>query len=142
MSFVVSKGPAQRPVPAVTGLPLEGAAFQLGRAGLLVGELSTADSPDVPVGAVISTQPAADAQVAKDTKVAMVVSTGPPPVPLPGVVGRSGRDAAAALAAAGFVTNLVGTGSEDGTVTVQDPAAGTVTRPGQIVTITVGAAGG
>src|SRR5690606_29223215 len=49
----VSTGPQERPVPEVAGLALEGAAFQLGQAGLLLGAVTQIDSPDVVAGAVI-----------------------------------------------------------------------------------------
>lgn len=139
----VSSGPEQRPVPAITGLSIEGAAFQLGEAGLLIGEITRADDPAVVAGAVISSTPAPGTVVAKDTTVALVLSNGPAPVPVPDVLNTQVGPATAKLQAAGFVVDVAGrlvamgdTGK--GNVFEQSPAADSPLRPGQRVTIVVG----
>jgi eukaryotic-like serine/threonine-protein kinase len=136
--FVVSEGPVPRPVPAVSGVALAGASFQIGKAGLTIGTVTETDDPSVLVGAVVRTDPAGGTVVARDTPVNVAVSAGPPPVPLPNLVGSTADAAGAALTAAGFVPNVVYQGS--GTVATQQPVAGTPARPGSVVTVTIGGA--
>ena len=58
---------------------------------------------DDPAGLVISQSPAPGAFVSKGGDVDVVVSLGPPPVPVPVVAGQSATDAQAILTQAGFV---------------------------------------
>lgn len=139
----VSSGPDQRPVPAIVGLSIEGAAFQLGEARLTLGTVTQVDDPSVPAGAVVSATPAPGTTVAKDSEVAVVISNGPAPVPVPDVTNNLEAPATTKLEAAGFVVDvagrLVATGDTGkGNVFEQNPAAGTPLRPGQVVTIVVG----
>ncbi|MHB1139443.1 MAG: PASTA domain-containing protein [Microthrixaceae bacterium] len=139
----VSTGPQERPVPEVAGLALEGAAFQLGQAGLLLGAVTQIDSPDVVAGAVISTDPPAATSVARDTAIALVVSNGAAPIPVPDVTNHLEGPATKELEAAGFVVDVAGRllavgDAGKGNVYEQSPAAGTPLRPGQVVTIVVG----
>lgn len=141
--LVVSDGPAEREVPDVIGRSSDAAAFEMGRAGLDVGEFTLAIDPAVPLGAVISTDPPAGTVVARGTPVAMVVSVGAAPVPVPDVVNDTEDAAVGALEAAGFqvalATRLVGVGGDGlGAVFEQYPEAGTEYRPGETVTIVVG----
>ena len=61
---------------------------------------------------------------------------------MPGVGGQSQADATAALQSAGFVVAVEKTptqdASQDGVVLGQSPVAGTASKPGATVTITVG----
>ena len=139
----VSTGPAVRPVPNVVGLALEGAAFQLGDAGLLLGTVTQVDDPNAPPGAVVSSDPPAETPVPRDTPVALVVSNGAAPVEVPDVTNILEGPATSRLEGAGFVVDVAGrllgigdTGK--GNVYEQSPAAGTLLRPGQVVTIVVG----
>lgn len=146
VSFTVSRGADPRPVPAVGGLLLEGAAYQLGRSGLTVGTVTTADDPTVPAGAVVSATPTPGTTVPKDTAVALVVSQGPPPVAVPDLVGQSQAAATGALSGLGLVANPIsqnqGVALDGGPVVSQNPAPRTVLRPGAVVTITIGPGGG
>jgi eukaryotic-like serine/threonine-protein kinase len=143
--FTVSRGPEPRPVPEVAGLPLPGAAWELGRAGFVV-ESSDVPDADVPEGAVISTEPEAGQVAAKDTTVKVTVSAGPPPVAVPTLTGRTQQEAATRLDQLGLVPNTISTSGSlagpGGTVEAQEPAPGTPLRPGQVVTLTVGGGGG
>jgi serine/threonine-protein kinase len=56
----------------------------------------------IPSGVVISQKPAAGGTAPKNSTVELVVSKGPPPVPVPNVVGMNLTDAARMLTAAGF----------------------------------------
>ncbi|CAB4758182.1 MAG: PASTA domain-containing protein [Actinobacteria bacterium] len=139
----VSSGPDSRPVPEVAGLSLEGAAFRLGKAGLSFGPLTQADDPAVVAGAVISSAPAQGTKVPKDTAVALTISNGPPPIPVPEVTNTQQSSATDVLKAAGFLVDVAGQLVVEGDPGVgnvfgQNPVAGTPYRPGQIVTIVVG----
>jgi serine/threonine-protein kinase len=143
VSFVVSDGPADRPVPDVLGRTLEGAAFELGRAGLTLGEVVILDDPEVPPGAIASADPAPGTEVPIETAVDLVISGGRTAVPVPDVVNDSEQAAVDALEGAGFVVALAARlvaadGAGLGAVFEQFPEAGTDYRPGQTVTIVVG----
>lgn len=146
--FEVSAGADERPVPEIVGLTTDGAGFELGVAGLTVGEMSPTADPQVPIGAVVSATPAPGTVVAKDTPVSLVYSIGPPLTLVPDVVNRTATDAAAALSALGFdvirAGRLVATdaaGGGAGAVFQQFPPAGTELQPGRPVTIVVGRLG-
>lgn len=146
VAFTVSAGPADRPVPEVAGRSLDAASFELGRAGLVLGELTIVDDPGVAPSGVISSEPIAGTEVARDTEVDLVVSAGGPPVAVPDVVEDTEQQATAALEAAGFVvavaSRLVGVGGDGvGGVFEQYPDPGTQLRPGERVTIVVGREG-
>ena len=66
-------------VPDVVGLSEAAADTALIAAGFVTGTITTATSPTVPAGTVISQSPAAGASAALGSAVALVVSTGPPP---------------------------------------------------------------
>lgn len=138
----ISLGPVTRPVPELAGLGIEGAAFRLGQSGFLLGEVMFADDASVPSGGVVSTDPPAGAIEDKDTPVDLVISSGRPPLAIPAVTGRSQTDAAAQLTRSGFVVGEISQigpvdDPQDGRVLDQNPAAGTVRRPGEVVTLTV-----
>ena len=138
-TFVVSEGPAPRPVPAVTGLALDGASFQLGKAGMAIGPVTPVDDPSAIPGSVVRTDPTGGTVVNRDTAVKIDVSAGPAPVALGDLVGSTAESASAALTGAGFIPNVIAQGAGTGTVASQVPVAGTVLRPGAVVTITLGA---
>ncbi len=143
VAFVVSSGAADRPVPDVVGRSLDAASFELGQAGLTLGEVALADDPTVPVGAVVSADPSPGTDVAIETPVALVLSAGPTPVPVPDLANQTESAARQTLEQAGFVVALASTlvgpdGAGLEMVTAQYPDAGTELRPGQSVTIVVG----
>jgi serine/threonine-protein kinase len=142
VAIKVSTGPVTRTVPEVAGMPVDGAAFNLGKAGFQLGTLTLADNPLVRKGGVVGTDPPAKSVLPRDTPVNLVISSGPPPVAVPNVTGGSRGAASAALTNLGFLIGEVPqTGAigdpRDGTVMGQTPAAGTQLRPGDVVTITV-----
>lgn len=142
VSIDVSTGPVRRTVPQVAGLPVEGASFLLGKAGFKLGTLTLADNPLVRKGGIVGTDPPADTVLPRDTPVNLVVSNGPPPVPVPKVTGLQRTAATDALASAGLIigeVTQVGAVADplDGVVLSQDPLPGVMLRPGEIVTLTV-----
>jgi serine/threonine-protein kinase len=136
----VSKG-AQRPtVPALAGKSVDAAKAALQQAGLTVGNQLQQGDPTVPAGSVIGSSPGAGSQVAPNTSVDLLVSTGPQPVDLPDVTGESVDQATADLQAKGFQVKLdpnqVFSDQDAGTVAAQNPAAGQ-SQQGVTVTLTI-----
>lgn len=139
--LLFSGGPAPVAVPDVNGLDEIEATSRLTAAGLKVTRTLEASST-VAAGSVIRTSPSAGTQVAKDSTVTIVVSSGPKQATVPDVTDQSQSAATAALKAAGFnveVTTVTSPGSV-GKVISQNPSGGTKAEVGTTVTITVGAA--
>jgi beta-lactam-binding protein with PASTA domain len=141
VDLVVSLGPALVVVPGVTGRPQAVAETAILAAGLTVGTVTTANSPSVPAGNVISQNPAAGTNVAPGSPVDLVVSLGPAPVAVPGVTGQPQAVAEAAIVAAGLTVGTVTTTNSPtvpaGSVISQNPAAGTTVAPGTPVDLVV-----
>ena len=139
--LLVSEGPAQRSVPNVAGLGMDGAAFQLGKAGFAIGTITPADDPKAVVGSIQRTEPAAGTVADRDTVVNLFQVAGPAPVAVPDLTGQSAAAVSAALTPLGLVPNVIYVGTGAGGVTSQDPAPTTMARPGSVVTVEVGAGG-
>jgi len=78
----VSKGPVTA-VPELTGFKQSDAAAELPKSGLVPGKVTTAVSGDMPPGRIISLHPAPGTELMKGQPVNMVISTAPPPPPVP-----------------------------------------------------------
>jgi serine/threonine-protein kinase len=135
----VSKGQNLIDVPNVIGQD-EGTATQtLTDAGFKVS--STAVFSDQTPGTVVAQTPNGG-QAVKGSTVEIQVSQGVELVTVPGVIGLSEADAAAALQGDGFgvnVEDLAANGpEEDGIVLNQDPGEGGQVEPGSTITIYVG----
>lgn len=131
----VSSGPAARTVPNLVGSTQGQAETLLSERGLAISVVADY-SETVPEGDIISTSPAAGAEVGRGTTVTVVVSQGLPFVTVPEVVGLPAAEAADILEAAGFV--VVDTeGPPNGPVISTDPAEGTSHRKGTDIRIFV-----
>ena len=137
ISFVVSTGPEPRAVLDVVGLSEDGAAYALGAAGFVIGDVIAREDPTVPPGGVIETDPAVGTIAPRDTAVDLLLSSGPAPVEVPELTNRDMDDAIAALEALGLVPNTSGGDADGGSVVGQSPAAGTVLPFGSVVAIEV-----
>jgi serine/threonine-protein kinase len=138
IAVTLSRGPQPVAVPDVQGLTSADAAALLKRMGLKA-TVTRRPSMTVPAGAVISSTPNHGTLLPGQT-VALVVSTGKPTVPVPGVAGASSAAARASLAAAGLrvieadrYSDNVPKGAVIGTV----PAAGAAATVGSTVTVIV-----
>jgi beta-lactam-binding protein with PASTA domain/subtilisin family serine protease len=80
VALMVSSGPPLVAVPNVVNMTQAAATTAITNAGLAVGAITNASSTTVPAGSVISENPTAGTQVAIGSAVALVVSSGPPPV--------------------------------------------------------------
>jgi eukaryotic-like serine/threonine-protein kinase len=136
----VSAGQRQLQVPPVVGLTQALAQDAIEKAGLEVGDVTEQESQSAR-GAVLSTSPASGEAVAPSTRVDLVVSSGPPAVNAPDVVGQSYATARAMLEQVGLrlgdvMTDSLATGIPQ-TVISQTPAAGARLMPGTRVSLTI-----
>ena len=127
-------------VPSVVGQTVPAATQTLRNENLVVGSTSSKTST-TPKGEVLSTDPAAGAKVAKNSRVSLVVSAGTTvkSVTVPPVVGQTFTAAGEALTNAGlsFKPNYVTSNKPPGQVIAQDPAGGTTTKSTTVVKLTV-----
>src|SRR5258705_370851 len=129
VALVVSSGPPPVPAPNVVGLTQAAATTAITNATLTLGTVTTASSATVPSGTVISQTPVAGTSVAAGSAVALVVSSGPPPVATPNVVGLTQAAATTPITLASLPVGPVTTASSatvpSGAVISQTPSAGT-----------------
>jgi serine/threonine-protein kinase len=137
VNLVVSKGLPPVAVPKLVGSSLANANQLAAAANLQLNQTGQQASMTVPKGDVISQNPAPGTQVAQNSSVAIVVSTGPPLVAVPDVVGMSTNDARKALKNAGFKVhtyNELPTVLLD-TVYTQNPGGGSKAPKGSTVNL-------
>ena len=100
--LVVSLGPTPVDVPDLSGLFQDAAAEKLQEVGLTAGEVTQEYSETAEEGLVLDWSPKG-VKHPKGGAVALVVSRGPPPRPIPNVAGMSFDEARKALEGAGLV---------------------------------------
>lgn len=138
--MTISIGPQMRSVPDVRDLDVAQARVVLETSGFVV----TTDSAqsDVPRGRVVDVDPPPDSVVPLPAAVKLTVSTGPPLVAMPMVLGLTEADARAKLDSLGLVVSDVKEvfrfGRDQGIVVEQEPAAQTQLQPGSAVQLSVG----
>ncbi len=135
----VSRGPLRIPSPDLGGLAAGVAQSRL-EAVSLNAKSRRAASQTTPKGQIFKQKPAAGATVRRGDTVTFWVSSGPPKIVVPDVVGLSQGDAKAALEDAGFTVSsdyVAGWGTFPGDVVAQDPVAGSPGRVGDGVVIQV-----
>jgi beta-lactam-binding protein with PASTA domain len=124
-------------VPTVVGLRSDAAVNRLQNDGFKVQIVP--QSSTRPAGVVFGQNPAGGASVSKGSTVRLLVSKGRTLVTVPNAVGVTQVDARSKLVNAGFAVTTAQVFSDQpaGTVTAQDPAAGTRVAPGTKVRINV-----
>jgi beta-lactam-binding protein with PASTA domain len=135
----VSRGPLHIPSPDLTGLAAGVARSRL-KAESLNSKSRRAASETTPKGQIFKQKPTAGETVQRGDTVMFWVSSGPPKIVVPDVVGLSQGDATAQLEDAGFVVSIdyvAGWGSMPGDVVGQDPVSGSPGRVGDEVVIQV-----
>jgi serine/threonine-protein kinase len=126
--------------PALTGLTEAQAADRLKSKGLYLGSVGTQSSTTVAQGTVMSQSVPATEQVARGTKVSVVLSSGPPEPVVPDVLNMPYVQAQNKLTALGFQVRTSwtpGAGMMPGAVVKVVPAVGTPAPEGSIVHIYV-----
>ena len=137
VDLVISKGPEPVPVPAVVGKKSGPAKDALARVGLK-SDVTQKFSEEVADGVVISVKPKEGAIVDSGTRVALVVSKGPPPVTVPNLIDMPRQKAITTLQRLGLRPNVVeGDFSPLNRVISQDPSPGSVIPKGSTVTIRI-----
>jgi len=89
-------------VPDVLGQTQANAEAAIIAADLVAGTITTANSPTVPEGSVISQNPVGGTSVAQGSPVDMIISLGPVMVSAPDVIGMVQADAETAIVSAGL----------------------------------------
>ena len=131
--------PPQVPVPGVTGMRVADARAALERVGLMVGSVSRTKRRDVEPGTVLGQTPGPGESLEKGRAVALDVAIADLRT-VPNVVGRSVRDAAAALQQDEFKIVTVRESSDDvtpGSVLRQEPPPNAQVAPGSTITLTI-----
>jgi eukaryotic-like serine/threonine-protein kinase len=125
-------------VPYVVGLQQANAVNKIEEKGL-TPQVRPVSNSDVEEGVVFNQSPTEGTRVDKETVVTIDVSSGKPEVTIPSVVGQTDDDAVAELTRAGLNVQVVEVNSDRdvGTVTAQNPGAGTVVVEGTQVRINV-----
>jgi beta-lactam-binding protein with PASTA domain len=137
VDLVVSKGPEPVPVPNVEGKKVGAAKTSLSTAGLKV-DVTQKFSESVPKNVVMNVKPKAGTIVDSGSKVSLIVSKGPPPVPVPNLIDMNKDKAIATLRNLGLKAKVVqGAATPLNRVYSQDPKAGTEIPKGSTVTIRV-----
>ncbi|HTW03847.1 MAG TPA: PASTA domain-containing protein [Streptosporangiaceae bacterium] len=137
VTLIVSTGPVMINVPQVTGLTQAAAESALKKNGLKPGQVSTAASATIGAGVVISTDPVAGTSWPQNKPVGLTVSAGPP---LPNFVGQQFQAAVGTAQQGGYQLQEQANANSDqpaGTITGQQPAAGTPITQGEVVTVQV-----
>lgn len=143
-SYTGQSNPAKVTVPNVVGMAQATAEATIASAGLAIGAITQQASDTVPVGQVISQNPAANLRVAAGTSVNIVVSSGqqPPANPtVPNVIGLTQAAAEAAITGAGLtvgaITQQASDEYPDGRIMSQNPAAGASVVAGTAVSLVI-----
>ena len=128
-------------VPNVVGLQKALAITTIVNNGLTLGTVTNEFSTTVPADSVISQNPAAGTLLSPGSAVALVVSSGPPSVQVPSVVGLPQAAATTAIVNSGLtlgsLTSASSTTVPVGSVISQDPVAGTPVPSGSLVNLVV-----
>ena len=139
----ISLGPQLRSVPDVTRLDEDRARIVLESSGFVV-VIDTAQGA-APRGRIVEVIPPADSVVALPAEITIVVSTGPPLVAMPLLLGMGEEEAVMLLDSLGLVVSQVDEvfrfGRDQGIVVEQEPAAAAELERGTEVRLAVGRRG-
>jgi hypothetical protein len=126
------------PVPELRGLPAAGVSARARHTHVRAG--FSRRYADAPVGIAIAQTPKAGTRVEEGSRVAVVLSAGPPPVRVPQLVGQAATAAEQALTGDGLryaVATVPAAGASAGAVLRQAPAAAASVPRGSTVTLSV-----
>ena len=142
--LTISAGAQQLPVPEVVGVQLVQATDLLGASGFGF-QVDTVESEE-PRGEVVSSDPGVGSMVTVPSQISLEVSAGPPPIPMPQLVGMDEEDARSALDSLGLevgdIEERFRFGLDQGKVVEQEPAPGVTVDVGSSVRLVVGRRGG
>lgn len=138
--LTVSLGPVRMPVPDVVRLGLPSARTVLEASGFIV----VVDTlvAELPTGQVVEVSPEAGTEVALPMEVVVYVSTGPPLIPMPLLLGIEQANAEILLDSLDFELAVIETrfrfGRDQGRVVEQFPPPDSLVSPGSRVSLVVG----
>ncbi len=136
----VSRGSNLTLVPDVAGLSLPEATDRLEEAGLVVAEIESLRTPNLPVGRVIAVKPAAGTEVRLGGTVVLAVSAPVGKFPMPNLLGMSSETASGIIASQGLILGSIRDAPSDepaGLVMVQYPEEGMSVQDGDSVHLIV-----
>lgn len=138
--LTISQGPERGLVPDVVGLRREWAVSLLEAAGFRV-EADTAEAAE-PRGVVVAVEPEPGTGLTLPADILVTVSTGPPLVAMPALLGMTEEEARDTLGVLGFEVDeteeVFRFGRDRGLVVGQDPPADALLPPGATVRLSVG----
>ncbi|HEX5627481.1 MAG TPA: Stk1 family PASTA domain-containing Ser/Thr kinase [Actinomycetota bacterium] len=140
VTLVPSLGPPPVPVPNLVGMPLADAKAAIREAHLKVGEVTRAFNERFDEDRVVRQSVQADEEAPLSSRIDLVVSKGPTPLPVEKVVGLRQGEAVAVLESQGFVVDVKEEFSDRvdmGAVISQAPEKGADLQPGETVSIVV-----
>lgn len=139
VTLIVSKGKPLVAVPDVRGYSQAVAANMLGKAGLVVGEITYSYSESYKKDEVISQDPKQGAEVEENSKINLVLNKGIETIYVPALIGMSRENAMKVLSDNGlrFAESLKYDEAEAGKVIGQHPPANTQVNKGSVVDIVV-----
>ena len=137
VSLAVSKGPELFPLPGLAGKTLDEAKTALNGAGMALGPVAESYDDAAAAGTVLAQAPGKGTPAKHGTPVALTVSKGPQPIPVPDVRGKDQDTAVKTLEAAGLKAVVAPEPVFDrtvpkGKVAGQDPATGNLTKGGAV----------
>jgi eukaryotic-like serine/threonine-protein kinase len=144
VTLTVSKGVEPVTMPNVVTKSVDAARSLLASLGLKMDDSQKTESPSIPADTIASQSVDPGTKVDRGSTVQVVVSTGAPQTNVPDVSGKTPDAALSALSdqgLAGTITYNVDATDAGGTVTKQDPAAGTSARRGSNVNIVISVPG-
>ncbi len=140
VALTVSLGPVRRPVPDVVRLGLNSARTVLEASGFIV--IVDTLLAELPAGQVVEVLPEAGTEVDLPMEVIVLVSTGPPLVPMPLLLGIEQANAEILLDSLGFELTEIEYrfrfGRDQGRVVEQFPPPDSLVGPGSGVRLVVG----
>ncbi len=122
------------------GLSLQEASAEVRKVGLQVLDGGAGPHPTAPQGTVVWQDPPPGTSAPAGMRVTLVVSSGPPKIPVPDVAGLDGELAQRLVAAAGLTVSQVESvqaAAPPGIAMLTRPPASTVLSPGAPVTVVV-----
>ena len=138
VAVLLTDAKAHTTVPKLTGLPRGGVEARAKRLDVTPAFLASY-SESTP-GTAIAQSPAAGSRVTDGATVRVTLSAGPPPVPVPSVVGQPTLAAQSTLANAGLrwrTAQVAAPGTQAGTVVSQLPAASQSAPRGSVVKLNI-----
>ncbi|MGH3087313.1 MAG: Stk1 family PASTA domain-containing Ser/Thr kinase [Rubrobacteraceae bacterium] len=139
VTVAIGTGPNMVVVPDIPyGATEAESAALLEQSGLVLGNVGEAESSDIPEGGVLDQDPVPGAEVEEGSSVDITLSSGPPQVEVPDVVGSDVETAAQTMLNTGLGYRTIGIESAEpvNAVLSTDPGAGTALDANTVVDIT------